>query len=222
MSSEPSDSSQLHIPAPVEPLKPNLIHWRKGKRLYRVHPSTYGATEFNPGTGQPIRRGRFHPIRDSQDRPIPTLYAADRIDGALSETVFHNVIHGSAAIRRQRLKIQLLSTIALERDVTLVDLTGHGLRKLGLRRNQLLESESAHYEKTARWAAVLHASDNKIDGLMWVSRQFDTAKAAMFFGDRLASNDLSIINMPSPLYQGAGFRRVQQIATAAEILIVEG
>ena len=193
--------------------------WKAGRRLYRIHRKDYGPLQFNSGTeGRP---GRFHPIEDRRGRLIPTLYAADRIDGALSETVFHNVVAGGFVLRAE-LATRFLSRIDLARDIKIANLSGHGLRKLGLKRSQLLECESLHYAETARWAAAIYRSDDSLDGMVWVSRQFDTARAMLAYGGRLDQDDFVVRGEPESLDEGKVYRRIQMAASAADIILVEG
>ena len=179
----------------------------------------YAPNQFNPGEGG--RPGRFHPIRSAQGNPIPTLYASDRIDGALSETVLHNIVAGGVILRAE-LAALCLARVELARDITIADLSGHGLRRLGLDRSQLLETGTRSYAHTARWAEAIHRSNDVVDGIIWVSRQFDTARALLAFGDRLEKDDFAVIGAPERLDRGQGYRRAQEAASAAGITIVEG
>ena len=206
------------VPEPPDHVEPRTTRWRAGRRLYRVHSDRYRPAQFNPGNrGRP---GRFHPIREA-GRLIPTLYAADRIEGVLSETLFHNVLAGGLVLRAELIG-RCITSIRLSRDILAADLTGHGLRKLKLNRTQLLECEAPHSADTARWAEAIHGCDRSIEAMIWVSRQFDTAKAILVFGDRFREDDFTIEREPERLDRGAGYRRVQQAAAAAGITIVEG
>ena len=205
------------VPNPPAALDPLLMSWKAGRRLYRVHSERHSPTAFNPGAGRP---GRFHPIKTEAGRTIPTLYAADRINGALSETVFHSLVAGGVVLRGE-LGHRYISEIELAEDISLADLTGHGLRRLGLTRSELLESGPAYYAATAKWASALHGSDDNIAGLLWVSRQFDTSKALVAFADRLGPDPFVVRSEPRSLYRGAGYRWVQRAASDAGITVVE-
>jgi hypothetical protein len=185
----------------------------------RCHDSRFGATEFNPGFG----RGRFHPFPDADGLAVPTLYGAGNLDGSLSESVFHNVpVRGSGkAILRSALRPMMVSTIAARRDLALIQLHGHGLSRLGLSRPELIDAEARHYTQTAAWAAALHACLESADGLVWVSRRFDTSFALVLFGDRVFRGDLAVVDPPVPLFPEPGFAAVQRAAEAAGILIIE-
>ena len=205
------------VPAPPEHVDPLTTTWKAGTLLYRVHRAHYLPHAFNqPPRG---RRGRFHPIRDASGRWVPTLYAADCIDGALSETTLHNVVAGGA-ILRSRLQGRCLTRIELTRDILVADLRGHGLRRLGLTRARLLDCGAPHYAETARWAEAIHRSSDSLHGMVWVSRQFDTAAALLAFGDRLHEHDFRC-GATQPLDGGRGYRLVQDAAAAAGITVVE-
>ena len=182
-----------------------------------MHRAPYLPHAFNlPPLG---RRGRFHPIRDALGKWVPTLYAADCVDGALSETTFYNVVAGDV-IARSRLQGRCLTRIELARDIVVADLSGHGLRRLGLTRAQLLDVGAPHYGQTARWAEAIHRSRDSLHGMVWVSRQFDTAMALMAFGDRLHERDFRC-GLSLPLDGGRGYRLVRDVAAASAIAVVD-
>jgi RES domain len=193
--------------------------WPRGRGIVRCHDSRFGATEFNPGFG----RGRFHPFRDSRDAVVPSLYGASTLDGALSESIFHNVpARGSGkAIRRSVLKPMQVSTIAARRDLKLVQLHGHGLSRLGITRAELIDAEARQYSRTAAWAEALYTRVEKADGLVWVSRKHETSFALVLFGDRADRSDLEVIEPPLPLFVGDGLEEIQRIANLAGIAVLE-
>lgn len=205
-------------PADLATLSPLTEVWERGRPLVRCHNVRFGATEFNPGIG----RGRFHPILSRGWRPVPTLYGADGAEGALSETVFHNVpMRGPGkVVLRSSLRPLLLSTLTAARDLALAQLHGFGLPRLGVTRGELIESEADQYERTADWARALHDADRRLDGLTWISRQHDDARAVVLFGDRVARADLKVEEPPLVLFAGRGFDRVREAAEQAAITIV--
>lgn len=199
-------------------LAPLLHVWKSGRPLIRCHNVCFGATEFNPGIGS----GRFHPITGLDGRPIPTLYGADSAAGALSETVFHDVpVRGpERSILRTVLRTLLLSSVTPGRDLILAQLHGFGLGRLGVTRAELIDSAADHYERTAAWARALHQGNPRLDGLAWVSRQYDDAHAVVLFGDRVGRGDLTVDEPPLALYSGLGFDVVQDAAEKAGILVL--
>ncbi|HYI09886.1 MAG TPA: RES family NAD+ phosphorylase [Thermoanaerobaculia bacterium] len=197
---------------------PNLVLWPAGKAIHRVHHSAYGATEFNPGNGE----GRFHPIRTSDGQPIPTIYGSSTVDGALSETLFHNLppSRKTKLILRSKLIPLLICTLACRRDLALVELKGFGLRKLGVMRRQLIDTHAEQYERTRRWAEALYAREPAADGLVWMSRQHDSSEAVVLFGSRVARAELAVIESPRGLVPpSAGWDEVTRAADAAGVTI---
>jgi hypothetical protein len=199
-------------------LSPLLETWRQGVRIVRCHHSDFGATEFNPGLGF----GRFHPFLNASGTIVPILYGSDSLKGALAETVFHNIpIRGpKRRLLRSSLKTKLVSVIAPRRDLRLVQIHGYGLRRLELLRSDLIDSDASQYGRTAAWAQALHASSADVQGLVWVSRQHDTSLALVLFGDRVAREDLKVMEAPLPLANGVGFRKLRRAADEAGITIV--
>lgn len=202
---------------PISNLDPKLTIWKAGRRLFRVHTHKVDADAYNPGYG----RGRFHPIRDANGNAIPTLYAADRIQGALSESVFRDVTSATGRIHRDDLQALLLSRLVQQSDLKLINLTGLALRRLGLTRVQLIEAPPRHYSHTARWAEALHRCCPDAQGLMWVSRQSDTSKVIVLFGDRVADHALENAEASESLYRGRGFQRICEAAALADITVVD-
>ena len=213
-----SDASETESRTAPRDLTPLLTTWRAGRRLFRVHSRDLPCDAFNPGYG----RGRFHPINDRNGDPIPTLYAAEEIDGALSETVFRNVTSAGGHAHRTDLELLVLSRLLVAQDLKLVDLTGLALRRLGLTRSQLIDAPPRQYAYTRRWAETLHRASPDAHGLIWVSRQFDRSMALLLFGDRVTVNMLHPTGSSEPLARGSGFRRVCDAAMKADIPIIFG
>ncbi len=200
-------------------LDPILLTWDEGCPLVRCHDVRFGATEFNPGVGA----GRFHPFEDTHRRVVPVLYAASDFDGALSETFFHDVpVRGPGKwVEKFELQSLVVSTLVCDRDLKLAQLSGFGLPRIGVSRRELIECGAEEYAATAAWARGLHACDLSPDGLIWVSRQNDTARALVLFGDRVSRRELRIVSHPVALYVSPGFDAVQAAAEKAGILILD-
>ena len=184
-----ANSHKITIPIPNERNALSISTLRKGTVLHRVHLSKYAATTLNPGA---IGNARFSPIQDGHGIPIPTLYAGSSMDCALMETVFHDVPHKSGfnTFDKQKLVNHVHSKIRLKHPLNLIDLGSVALRRLGLKRNQLIDTEKDLYPATRTWAGAAHRICEHAQGLFWVSRQDDSARAVMFFGDRLPAHTL--------------------------------
>lgn len=144
------------VPAPVAlPAPPALLDitratWKARTALHRVDLETYLAAGFNPD-----RKGnvKFSPIADAAGEPIPTIYGGTSFDCAAMETEFHDVpfAPGLKTLAREKLEGQLHSVVAPTADLTLADLRNVPLRKLGVERKQLINTEKDTYPQTRAW-----------------------------------------------------------------------
>jgi hypothetical protein len=181
------------MPSPTPPPARSPAIVALGPRtIWRVHRQEFRAAQFHPG-GQ--SDARFSPLHDVHRRPIPTLYGASTLDGALMETIFHDIptppdgyILDLERLREARL---VVSRLRPTRSLRLVDLSTKGLRRLGLARTDLIDTPVDAYALTRRWAEWLHAHTTA-RGLVWTSRQDDEAKALVLFGDRIVESALRI------------------------------
>lgn len=201
------------LPQPLEDI------WPAGRPIIRAHNSALGATEFNSSNDS----RRFRPITN-QGAIVPTLYGADLVEGALSESVFHDVpVRGPARrIQRKALVPMIRSTVIPQRDLRLVRLHSAGLKKLGVTHAELIESSARQYPRTAAWGQALYDLGD-YDGLVWHSRQFNNSFAVMLWGDRVKRRkdiDVDSENPPLSLYLGVGFDEVQQLADDCGITVV--
>lgn len=122
---------------------------------------------------------------------------------------------------RARLALHEHSWITVQRSVELIDLRGLALRRLDLARADLLNGGPETYAHTARWAEALHWAVPAAAGLVWLSRQLDTAEVFVFFGDRLRAGDLVSNEEANPLGSGRGFERVLALAASLGVVITE-
>lgn len=184
----PVDASSS-TPVPPDNLHATLTSIATGEVLHRVHLGKYQADQFNPGV---YGNARFSPIQDGHGKPIPTLYGGTTIDCALMESVFHDVPHtaGFKSFDKDNLVEQVHSVVQVQQELQLVDLTSVPLRKLGVTRKQLIDTEKDQYPATRKWAEAIHAQCPQAQGLFWVSRQDDSARAVVLFGDRVPEKAL--------------------------------
>jgi hypothetical protein len=183
-----SPAAGLALPPPPI-LHITLASWPAGTPLHRVHHLDYGAVQFNPG----IRgNARFSPIADRHARAIPTLYGGSSFACAAMESVFHDVpfTPGFKAYDKNKLLGHGHSQCVATRDLVLADLTSRALRKLGVERKRLIDTEKDQYPVTRQWAVAIHAAFPQVQGLYWVARQDDSARAVVLFGDRVADGVL--------------------------------
>lgn len=190
-----------------------------GTRLVRVHDRDLHELRFN-SSPRPI--ARFRPIGTPV---VPTLYAGVDEDVALAEGLFHDVPIRPGAVRQYPLvglDGRVISELAPTRALTLIQLYGYGLQRLGLTHGELIETPAAAYEWTARWAHALHAAVAHADGLVWMSRRFTGRKAVMLWQQaaRVQPGDLTVIAPASPLWEGPGRELVLKSAARAAIRLI--
>lgn len=163
-------------------------------------------------------RGRFHFFSDDRGVTVPILYAADTDDAAIAETVFRDVRSGGR-VSRSRLAGLALVRLTFQRELMLVELHGYGLKHLHLHPNDLTSTAPTEYAHTVAWAKALHAAAPAAQGLVWMSHQFNSSRALILFGDRVAEDTLTA-GRPMPLSFGAGLNVVERCANEAGITIV--
>ncbi|TVP56829.1 MAG: RES domain-containing protein [Gemmatimonadales bacterium] len=189
--------------------------------MVRVYHRDYRPESFNPGVRtEPL--GRFHFFDDERGRRVPVLYTAEGEDAAISETVFRDLPVGSrepAVVPESLLAFYGLVRLRARRDLALVELHGHGLRRLGLRPGSLTGTGPEGYPRTVEWARALHGALPEADGLVWMSRQFNSERAIMLFGDRAEEVDLERLGPGVPLRTGPGRVILDRAANASGVLI---
>lgn len=219
---EPHEPSSSATPAPPDDLHVTLTTLSAGEVLHRVHLERYGADQFNPGVHG---NARFSPIQDERGQPIPTLYAGTTMPCALMETVFHDVPHvpGFKSFDRGKLAGQQHSVVEVTQELQLADLRSLALRKLGISRKQLIDTEKDQYPATRRWAEAVHRQCLEAQGLLWVSRQDDSARAFVFFGDRVPDGALRQRGDSRGLLEDAdAYDEVLDLAERIGVSIVSG
>ena len=217
---EPSDNHQT--PQPPSKLHVTTITLADGQELHRIHSDNYGGDEFNPGLKG---NARFSPIRTTKDKPIPTLYAATTFEAAAMESVFHDVSHepGFKQFDKNKLVDQEHSRLQVTQPLTLANLTSKPLRKLGVTRKQLIDTEKDQYPKTREWAEAIHAQYPDVQGLYWTSRQDDSAQAVMLFGDRIDDNALQTTgNSRNLLKNEQAYGEILDLADTIGVVITPG
>lgn len=220
-------SSKDSIPQPppeADELDPDVLTWDAGRPMTRAHGKQFGAIEFNDKSGLDHR---FSSITNREGLTIAVLHCADSVSGALSETLFHTVAAGSRDERPRtvpyaRLERLLVSVIASTRPLRLVDLTGYGLGREGMpiSHGELILSNASHYATTRLWARALHDHPVQADGILWVSRQYNTSKSMMLFGDRVGANELTVVTPPQPANDPPLVDEIHAEATKARIRII--
>ena len=210
------------VPAPPAVLHIAPVTWKAGTALHRVHLDVYAADAFNPGIKG---NARFSPIVNAVGKPIPTLYGGTSFNCAAMETVFHDVpfAPGLKTFAKHKLEGQLHSVLAITATLTLADLRNVPLRKLGVERKQLIDTEKDTYGQTRKWAQAIHAQHAHIQGLCWTSRQDDSAMAVMLFGDRIGAGVLAQQGLSRALaHDAAAIMELLALADMLGVRVVAG
>ena len=211
------------MPIPAPPVGGGLhvryYTWYEQRPVTRVCSAAHQPNSFNPSAVS----GRFRPLYCGGEKPVPTMYGASRIDGALGETVFHDVPGGGHAwsLPRASLYGRLRTVLVPQRQLRLLDLTGWAHKALKIDGRGLVDCGPSEYPTTAQWAERFHSAPEAPDGLYWRSRQFDGSFALILFGDRVAEADLRpVLDETVPLWQGDGLDEVLAAAERANVTIL--
>ena len=136
---------------------------------------------------------------------VPTMYAATSVLAALMETVLHDAPVPSAGFiqtlepaKDTRRIARLQTTTPLK----LADLSTVGLRRLGVSRSDVVDSDKTHYAVTRQLATWIYANCPDAQGLAWTSRQDDSAQAVVLFEPRLAAGALAVVEQDADFFSG--------------------
>ena len=141
----------------------------KERTWFRLYRHSYSPLHF--GT---TRRARFDAARGE----FGVLYAARQIAGAFVETLARG---GVRAVSQERLQRYRVAEIAASRAVSLVDLTGRGLVRMGVDGRLT----TGAYQIAQRWSSAFFAHRDRPDGILYASRHDPGQQLAAFF-DRAA------------------------------------
>ena len=225
-------SSCPTAPPPPAPVSVETALLPADTVLFRCHKAGFPANSFNPNVGKHIaiaeEGARFNPFPGAPAANIPTIYAADSLEAAALESIFHDVPHvPSPSYPRFRLAEWSYSELKVTRDLVLLELVNPKLRQFLVpgRTESITESELIHtppseYPHTRTWAQSFHTALPKLDGLAWRPRLAGTGTSFVFFGDRFKTGDLQIHSSPTPTAIGDGFLEIYAIAKRAHITIV--
>lgn len=147
-----------------------------GATLFRIHNSAHRAHVFNPGRAPARPTSRFSFFGDP---PVPVLYAADTIDGAISETLLRDVPLAGGNLMLEQVQDKVLSPIRSARELRLLQLHGHGFRRLNIAPEQITLTPPRLYDQTVPWAQSAYAAG--LDGIVWMSRHHNTTRAYVLF-----------------------------------------
>lgn len=183
------------------------------------HPTR--ADSFNEGWG----RTRFAPLRQADGTPVHTWYAASTVEGALMESLLHDVpLAPPGLFEHAALAHWHLATVQLPDPFTAVSLHTKDLPRLGggqgrgLTRAQLIDSLPPHYPATRAWAQAAFDQCPAAQGIAWTARRDDAARCVMLFGQRLPAPPFTVL-ADEPLALGA--RRAEVLALVRSLRLHE-
>jgi RES domain len=126
-------------------------------------------------------------------------------DAAVAEALirWHDDIDAGARIELERSRFQdkKIYRVGLNREMNLVDCTGFGVATLqqtlaasassGWKAEDIFQCSSLHYTSTQQWAQWMRQQTPSADGLLWMSRQFNSEKCIVLFEDRCSATNLT-------------------------------
>ncbi|WP_226773789.1 RES family NAD+ phosphorylase, partial [Arthrobacter sp. ES1] len=172
-------------PDPPVPFRPRTIVMHRKTRMYRLHDNRFRTPEFNPGPKGP---GRFHFFGTPN---VPALYTAATEAGAVAETLLRNIPVSGGAIAYEDYESKVMAALEIKREVRLASFLGTDLRALKVAPEQLTTTPLDNYPQTRKWAEAAHSAG--FDGIAWMSRQDNSDRAYMFFGDRVTEDDFTVV-----------------------------
>ena len=179
------------VPKPPTAFPTHVTDLAVGAILWRIHAESLAGDTFNPGFGF----SRFAPIGPMRKR-VPTAYAAEEFEAAVYETIFHDLDPAQSfkTYPLSKLADVRCSVLRVASPLALRSFLAPDLMKLGIARNQLIDTPASEFSDTRRWSAALHRKDAATHGMVWESRAYPSSLAVMFFGDRVPPGALSVVN----------------------------
>ncbi len=179
------------VPKPPAAFPTHVTDLPVGAVLWRIHAEKFAGDVFNPGFGA----SRFAPVGPVRKR-VPTAYAADAFEAAVYETIFHDLDPAQSfkTYPLSKLADVRCSVLRVASPLSLRSFLAPDLMKLGVARNQLIDTSSREFPDTRRWSAALHRKDTITHGMVWESRAYPSSLAMMFFGDRVPPVALSVVS----------------------------
>jgi RES domain len=165
-------------PVPPQPFNPQPATLDVGTQLYRIFTAAEDrtATTFNPGFGAPTRFAFFGTPM------VPVVYAAATEEAAVAETLLHDIPVSGGVLPYDMYARTVMARLEVTRPIRVGILHGLGLRELKVTAADITASGADTYPETVAWAQAAH--DVGLDGLVWMSRLCNDAKAYVFFGDK--------------------------------------
>ena len=114
----------------------------------------------------------------------PRRVACDAEEAAIAETLLHDIPVEGGNLLWDNYSRKALALLEVTSELRLAVLHGMKLRQLGVGPGDVTSSPASSYPETVKWAEAAHGGG--VDGMVWMSRLCNNAKAYVFFGDRCA------------------------------------
>lgn len=197
------------VAAPPSPFTVGSHEVPSGTIMYRVLDARSGrkGNEANPGYGYrtrfaffPTKPGPKDPGKNPPCMPpgecragvVPVLYAASGIEASVHETILHDVPREGGAILSADYMHQVAVRLQTRRDLRLAAFMDDVDRRLNVSIRDVTEvtvkSDPDQYGVTVDWAEAAYREG--FDGCVWMTERFNSQKAYVLFGDRVAATDL--------------------------------
>ncbi len=169
-------------------------------RVYRepFGPSAYNTTDKG--------NARFSPIKDAGGQIIPTLYCGTTPAVALMETILHDVARPSEGyilnLPAPDKEFRRMACLVNVHPLQLADFTALGIRKVGLKKSEVIETDKTQYPYSRDIAQWLYRMRPDLQGILWSSRQDDRGQAMVVFEPRLTATPLHIWQHGEPIAEG--------------------
>jgi hypothetical protein len=192
----------------------NHVTWPASRPFIRAFSVAYGPTAFNPTST--VRR--FRPVRD-RGQVVPTAYGAETGLIALAETVLRRTPTEGGVLHRHELRGLGLVKVRFPHDLNLIQLNGAGLRKLHLKRTDVIDTDTTAYPQTAQVAQTLYDTNTTAHGIVWTSNQSDDGDAFILWGSRLDPTATDILEGPILLDSPPGITIMQAACEQFAVLL---
>lgn len=173
------------------------------------------------------RPARFRPLRDADGKIVPMLYAAASPEAAIAESILHDVpLRGLRVVAFETLVPVALSYLVPQRELRLAQLHSSGLERLRLRNHDLIDTLPSRYPETLPWGQALYDHPEQLDGIVWMSRRYNSERALVLFGssatDRRVDGADFVVDPDkgfATLAFGDGYELVATVCADADVLI---
>jgi len=190
---------------------------------WRIYSSDFNPNEFNRSKNG---NARFSPIFDATGEVIPTLYIASTPAIALMETVLHDIPLPSSGYILTMPSIEndsrRVACLVNTEPLTVADFSALGLRRIGLKKANIIESEKTHYPLSRALAEQIYQTMPTVQGIQWTSRQDDSGTVLVIFESRVKKSTLSIWHHDQVIHEGIMFEELLGLLERLDVGLVIG